>query len=138
MTTPRHLAREVALQALYVWELGGVAPDEALEHVVQEHHPDLPEPVRVFAEALLRGTVQTHQELDQIIERHTNNWRIERLAVMDRLILRQATWELRYQPETPPAVIVNEALELARTFSADDSIKFVNGVLDGIRRALEA
>jgi len=133
----RHRARELALQAQYVWDVGGTSPDEALAHVMTEYGAEVTDPVRAFAEELLKGTVLAHQELDQIIGRHIDNWRIERLAVMDRLILRQATWELRYQPDTPAAVVVNEALELARTFSADESIKFVNGVLDGIRKSLE-
>lgn len=135
--TPRHQARELALQAQYVWDVGGTSPEEALEHVVAEHLPDATDAVRAFAQELFQGTVHTHVELDGIIGRHIDNWRIERLAVIDRLILRQATWELRYQPDTPPAVIVNEALELARTFSADESVKFVNGVLDGIRKSIE-
>lgn len=135
--TPRHQARELCLQALYVWDVGGTSPDEALEHVIAEHQPDASAPVRAFAQELLQGTVTAHEELDQIIGRHIDNWRIERLAVIDKLILRQATWELRYQPDTPAAVVVNEALELARTFSADESVKFVNGVLDGIRKSLE-
>lgn len=135
--TPRHQARELALQALYVWDVGGTSPDEALAHVIAEHQPEASEPVRAFAQELLQGTVLAHEELDQIIGRHIDNWRIERLAVIDKLILRQATWELRYRPDTPAAVVVNEALELARTFSADESVKFVNGVLDGIRKSLE-
>lgn len=135
-TTPRHQARALALQALYFWEVGRSAPDEALDHVIAEHQPDATEPVRAFAAELLQGTVHAHEELDGIIGRHIDNWRMDRLAVIDKLILRMATWELRYQTATPPAVIVNEALELARTYSADESIKFVNGVLDGIRKAL--
>jgi len=137
-TTPRHQSRELALQALYFWEVGRSAPDEALDHVIAEHLSDATDPVRAFAQILVRGTVLTHEELDQIIGRHIDNWRIERLAVIDKLILRMATWELRYETETPPAVVVNEALELARTFSADESVKFVNGVLDGIRKSLGA
>lgn len=133
----RHQARELALQALYVWDVGGTSPDEAIAHVMAEQGADLSEAAATFAEQLVRGTVLTHQELDGIIGSHIDNWRIERLAMIDKLILRQATWELRYQPETPAAVVVNEALELARTFSADESIKFVNGVLDGIRKSLE-
>lgn len=135
--TPRHQARELALQALYVWEVGGTSPDEAIAHVVAEHLPDATDAVKAFAQEVFLGTVRTHEELDGIIGRHIDNWRIERLAVIDKLILRQATWELRYQPDTPPAVIVNEALELARTFSADESVKFVNGVLDGIRKSID-
>jgi N utilization substance protein B len=134
--TLRHRSRELALQALYFWEVGRTAPDEAIDHVLAALDEPPPESVRTFAEALVKGAVQTHEELDSLIGGHIDNWRIERLAVVDRLILRLATWELRYQPETPPAVIVNEALELARTFSADESVKFVNGVLDSIRKAL--
>ncbi len=138
MMSPRHQARELALQALYVCDVGKASPDEALALVLQDQAPEAPEAVRAFARTLQEGVVATHEELDTIIGRHIDNWRIERLAVLDRLILRLATWELRYQPETPPAVIVNEAVELARTFSADESTKFVNGVLDGIRKSLSA
>ncbi|MCR4374385.1 MAG: transcription antitermination factor NusB [Acidobacteria bacterium] len=134
----RHQAREAALQALYFWDVGGAAPDEALDGVFAEHLPDAPETVRGFAETLVRGTVLAHQDIDALIDKQANHWRLERLAVIDKLILRMAVWELQHQPDTPPAVIVNEALELARTFSADESVKFVNGVLDGIRRSLIA
>jgi N utilization substance protein B len=134
--TPRRQAREAALQALYFWEVGGTAPDEALDAVFAEHAAEATEAVRTFAEVLMRGAVACHQENDELIGRQSSHWRLERLAVIDKLILRLAVWELQHQPDTPPAVIVPEALELARTFSADESVKFVNGVLDGIRRAL--
>ncbi len=71
-----------------------------------------------------------------MIQAHSEHWRLERLAVIDRLILRIAVWELRHAPDTPPAVVMNEALELARTFSTDDAVRFVNGVLDAIRKSL--
>lgn len=135
-STPRRQSREAALQALYFWDVGGSAPDEALEHVFEEHLPDAPETVRRFAEVLMRGAVADHQALDGLIQRQASHWRLERLAVVDKLILRLAIWELQHQPQTPPAVVVNEALELARTFSAPESVKFVNGVLDGIRKSL--
>ena len=135
-TTPRRQAREAALQALYFWEVGRTAPDEALDAVFAEHLPDAADTVRAFAETLMRGAVATHQETDALIEKQSNHWRLERLSVIDKSILRLAVWELQHQPETPPAVILNEALELARTFSGDESVKFVNGVLDGIRKAL--
>ena len=64
------------------------------------------------------------------------HWRVERLAVIDRLILRMAIWEMREHPEEAPAIVINEALELARTFSSDESVAFVNGVLDGVRKTL--
>jgi N utilization substance protein B len=134
--TSRRQAREAAVQALYFWEVGGTAPDEALDGVFAGHLPEAPEAVRTFAEILMRGVVACHQDIDTLIARQSSHWRLERLALTDKLILRLAVWELQHQPETPPAVIVNEALELARTFSADESVKFVNGVLDGIRRSL--
>ena len=135
--TPRRLAREAALQALYFWDVGGTAPEDAIDAVFAEHLPDAPEAVRTFAETLMRGAVTAHQEIDALIEKQSSHWRLERLAVIDKSILRLAVWELQHQPETPPAVILNEALELARTFSGDESVKFVNGVLDGIRKTLQ-
>jgi N utilization substance protein B len=135
--TARRQAREAALQALYFWEVGRTAPQEAIDSVFAEHLPDASEPVREFAETLLRGAVASHQEIDGLIEKQSSHWRLERLALIDKSILRLAVWELQHQPETPPAVIVNEALELARTFSGDESVKFINGVLDGIRKTLQ-
>lgn len=137
MTTPRHHAREAALQALYLWEVGRVTPDEALETFFREHHSDADAPLRAFAEALVRGVVPGVADLDRLIAQHSQHWRIERLSVIDRLILRLAVWELQHQPDTPPAVVLNEALELARTFGTDESVRFVNGVLDAIKRTLE-
>jgi N utilization substance protein B len=122
---------------MYFWEMGRTAPDEALDAVFAEHLPDAPEGVRTFAETLMRGAVAKHQEIDALIEKQSSHWRLERLAVIDKSIIRLAVWELQHQPDTPPAVIVNEALELARAFSGDESVKFVNGVLDGIRRTLQ-
>ncbi|MEO6221960.1 MAG: transcription antitermination factor NusB [Vicinamibacterales bacterium] len=134
--TPRRQAREAALQALYFWEVGKAAPDDAIDAVFAEHLPEATDAIRTFAESLMRGTIAGHQEIDALIGKQSSHWRLERLAVIDKSILRLAVWELQHQPETPPAVIVNEALELARTFSGDESVKFVNGVLDGIRKAL--
>lgn len=136
MKTPRHRAREAALQALYLWELGRTEPVEALDTFFDEHLPDAPNAVRGFARELVLGTTSELQDLDPLIQQHVEHWRLERLAVIDRLILRMAVWEFRHSTDTPPAVILNEALELARTFSTDESVRFVNGVLDGIRKAI--
>jgi len=136
MKTERRRAREAALQALYFWDVGGTRPEEALEAVFAEHAPEASDAVRTFAGALVRGVTGGREGIDTLIARQSSHWRIERLAVIDKQILRLAVWELQHQPDTPPAVVVNEALELARTFSTDDAVKFVNGVLDGIRRSL--
>jgi N utilization substance protein B len=137
MTAPRHEAREAALQALYLWEVGRVTPDEALATFFHEHQRDADDSVRAFAATLLHGVAAQVSDLDRVIEQHITNWRIERLSAIDRLVLRLAVWELRAQPETPPAVVLNEAIELARTFGSDESVRFVNGVLDAIRKTLE-
>ena len=136
MSSPRHQAREAALQSLYFWEVGGTDPARAVETFFEVHQPDAPDPVRTFARELVMGTTAVVAALDALIQQHSEHWRLERLAVIDRLILRMATWELRNAADTPPAVVLNEALELARTFSTDDAVRFVNGVLDSIRKSL--
>jgi N utilization substance protein B len=135
--SPRHEAREAALQILYFAEVGRTSPELALEAFFAEHAPDAAEAVRDFAARLVRGTTAEASGLDDLIAGHSQHWRLERMATIDRIVLRLAVWELRHEPETPPAVVMNEALELARTFSSDESVAFVNGVLDGIRRTLE-
>jgi N utilization substance protein B len=132
----RHQAREAALGVLYFCEVGRAEPVDALEAYFAEHAPDAPEAVRRFAGELVRGTIGQTEALDALIGRHASNWRVDRLAVIDRLILRMAAWELGHVPDTPPAVVLNEAIELARAFGTDESPRFVNGVLDAIHRAL--
>jgi len=136
MNSPRHQAREAALQALYLWEVGKTDPASAIDTFFTEHKADAPDAVRDFARTLVFGTVAEVAALDTLIQSHSEHWRLERLAVIDRLILRMAAWELQNAADTPPAVVLNEALELARTFSTDDSVRFVNGVLDAIRKSL--
>jgi len=76
------------------------------------------------------------EALDRLVREHSQHWRLERMAAVDRNLLRVAVYELRHHPETPPAVIINEALEIARRFSDKDAVEFVNGVLDAIRKNL--
>jgi len=130
----RHRARELALQWLYQWEVGKLDLDRLFEaeHQIALRPPD--EERDRLAEALVRGTAAQLAEIDPLISDQTHGWRIERMPIIDRLILRLAVYELRSQPDTPHAVIINEALELAHTFSTDEAVKFINGVLDGIRK----
>jgi N utilization substance protein B len=136
MSTPRHQAREAALRSLYFWEIGQTDPAQALESYFEIHQPDAPDAVREFARVLVLGTAADVASLDVLIQQHSEHWRLGRLAVIDRLILRLGAWELQHAGDTPHAVILNEALELARTFSTDDAVRFVNGVLDSIRKSL--
>jgi transcription antitermination protein NusB len=137
-TGPRHRAREAALQILYLWEIGGVTPQQAIGIYFKEHAADATESQRAFATTIVDGTVADLPAIDPIIAAHSQHWRLERLAVIDRLVLRLAVWELRHEADTPAPVVINEAIELARRFGTDDSVRFVNGVLDAIRKGLKA
>jgi N utilization substance protein B len=135
---PRHRAREAALQILYQWELTQTPVAKTADTFFDFQWPD-PQPaapaVRSFATVLARQTVEQLIEIDGLIADTAERWRPERMAVVDRLILRLASCELR-RGDTPPAVVIDEALELARTFSSEESVKFINGMLDGIRKKL--
>jgi N utilization substance protein B len=135
--TARHRAREAALQMLYQWEVGRTTPGDAtLSYWQTREEPALAEPHREFANQLVRGTTGRVEEIDRLLSSRTQNWRVERMAVIDRLVLRLATFELLEESETPPKVIINEALELARAYSGEEAVAFVNGVLDGVRKEL--
>jgi transcription antitermination protein NusB len=136
VTGPRRQAREAALQILYFSEVGRAAPQAAIETYFAEHQPEAADPVRRFAATLVHGATDERDELDRLIEQHSRHWRLERMAIIDRLILRMAVWELRHETGTPAAVVLNEALELARRFSTDDAVRFVNGILDAVCRTV--
>lgn len=132
--TERHRGREAALQLLYQWEIGCL-DRERLDEAVDFYwtvHPG-PESRRTFAHALVSGTVEHVDAIDPLLESHAQNWRLSRMAVVDRLIMRLAVYELLHS-DTPVAVVINEALELARTFGSEQTVRFVNGVLDSIHR----
>jgi N utilization substance protein B len=136
----RRRAREAALQILYQWEIGRNDVDRAVETFFAFQWPDAdpaPDDVRAFSSNLARDTVSRLPEIDPLIAETAERWRPERMAVVDRLLLRMAVCELMRDRDTPPAVVINEALELARTFSTEESVKFINGMLDGIRKKLD-
>ena len=94
-------------------------------------------PLREFANDLVRGTIARVSEIDAMLSAHAQNWRVERMAVIDRLVLRLAVYEFLAQRETPPRVVINEALELARAYSGEEAVAFVNGMLDAVRKELK-
>jgi N utilization substance protein B len=136
----RHLARQAALQMLYQWEVGRLSMYEVRE-TFWTHTPEVGEPLsteqRTFATQLADGVADSIAETDPLITEAAEHWRLERMNVMDRLILRLATFEFLHQPDTPAKVVINEALELARVFSGDEAVRFINGILDAIRKKLE-
>jgi N utilization substance protein B len=115
--------------------------DQAAETFFAHQWPNRDPPTddfRAFATTLARDTIDRLGSIDALIAETTERWRPERMAVVDRLILRMATRELMNESGAPPAVVINEALELGRTFSTEESVKFINGMLDAIRKKLDA
>ena len=96
----------------------------------------LDDEARAFAQTLFLGTVEETEVLDRTLRERSDHWRPERMAAVDRNVLRLALHELLHHPETPPKVVINEALEIARRYSGEESVEFVNGVLDGILKTL--
>ena len=135
----RHRAREAALQMLYQWEVGRASAHEAIMTYWPAHDAEDPleGPLREFANDLVRGTIARVSEIDAMLSAHAQNWRVERMAVIDRLVLRLAVYEFLAQRETPPRVVINEALELARAYSGEEAVAFVNGMLDAVRKELK-
>jgi N utilization substance protein B len=137
---PRHRAREAALQILYQWDIGKRDIDKSSATFFDLQWPNTDPPagdLRDFASALARDTSERLSEIDPLIADTTERWRPERMAILDRLILRMAVCEMLRDTSTPPAVVINEALELARTFTTEESVKFINGMLDAIRKKIE-
>jgi N utilization substance protein B len=133
----RHRAREAALQMLYQAEVGRTEIREVTRTFWRAHDESFTDHQQAFANALAQGTAERLPEIDPLISTSAEHWRLERMAVIDRLILRLAVYEMLHRPDTPRTVVIDEALELAKTFSGDDAVKFVNGVLDNIRKNLE-
>ncbi|MFY9780243.1 MAG: transcription antitermination factor NusB [Candidatus Baltobacteraceae bacterium] len=122
----RRFARELALQTLFSVEVGKHDPSEALGHVLDR--PDVDDQ-RGFVKELVLGTLEHVDQSDALIAPLLEGWTLERLPTVDRLVLRMGVYELRHRPETPRAVVINEAVELAKKFSTEESGRFVNGVL---------
>lgn len=153
----RHEAREWALQFLFQSEFNR---DESLDEGLKrfwEHHDDEPAfearskapaahsakdakmqaKARRFAEELARGVIEHHKEIDPLIVKHAENWDIDRMGNVDRNAMRIAIYEMLHRNDIPPVVSINEAVELAKSYSSIESGKFVNGILDRIRKDID-
>jgi N utilization substance protein B len=129
----RTKARECAFQMLYQWEVGDTPMDQVVESFwrVRQTTPA----IRAMADRLATGAARRKGELDAAIGAAASNWRLDRIAPVDRTILRLGAYELLGEPETPAAVVLDEAVEMAKRFGEADSPAFVNGVLDAVRKA---
>lgn len=135
----RFRSRQQALQTLFLWDVRKIPMREAISSYYGSLASEEAEPVTeldAFGEELAEGTALQVTEIDGMITRHSENWRIERMPVVDRNILRVAVWEMKNLP-TPAAVVIDQALELARRFAGEESIPFLNGVLDAINLELQ-
>jgi len=128
----RRRAREFALQMLFQIDLTGVVPRQVFDQFWGIHDAEAEE--RSFAESLVLGVIGRGDELDGLISAAARNWRMKRMAVVDRNVLRMAAYELLEEAATPAAVIIDEAIEVAKKFGSEDSGGFINGILDAIRR----
>jgi N utilization substance protein B len=125
----RRDAREWALKVLYAFELSGNPVETSLQQVLPE---DSAGKYKQFTVELVRGTVDHHNDIDDLIREHVEKWELDRIAVLDRLILRLSICEILYFPDIPPKVSINEAIEIAKKYSTEKSDKFINGVLDAV------
>ena len=142
----RHKSRQKAMQILFLWDFSGLGIDEAISTFYsslyaaeQEEEKgidvDVPAAQDLFMETLARGCAQEAESINALIVKCAANWRLDRMPVVDRNILRMAIYELKFVG-TPPAVVIDEALELARRYSEEDAVPFINGVLDAVRKTL--
>jgi len=123
------------VQCLYQWEVTGAPPERILEGF-WESRGAVDAAVRLFAEALVYGVVTRAGEIDAMISDQTEHWRMERLGLVEKSILRLGAYELAFADDNPAAVVIDEAVELAKRFSGPEAGPFVNGVLDGIRQRI--
>jgi N utilization substance protein B len=142
----RRKSRQKALQILFSLDLRKNSVPEALQDFEQyllqaeweEEKGETAEgapPLDTFTRTLVQGTAAQFEELDTLIRQHAENWRVERMPAVDRNVLRMAIYEMK-EEGTPPAVVIDEALELARRYSEEEAIPFINGVLDSVRKSL--
>ena len=131
----RRKSRELAMQMLFQGDLGKQKPEE-VESLFWASRDDVDDETRGFAQDIHRLAAERRAEVDALIEKHAQNWRLERMPVVDRNLLRAAVAEMLGYPKTPAAVVINETLEIARRYAAPESVNFLNGVLDAIGREL--
>jgi N utilization substance protein B len=134
----RRRSRHRALQILFQWDVTRQPVEKAIEafyYTLYSEESEEPLPQDLFMEQLVKGAVEKASGIDERLQKHSAHWRLERMSIVDRNILRLAVYEM-LETATPAAVAIDEALELARRFSGDDSVAFINGVLDAVRKEL--
>lgn len=135
----RHLSRTIAMQTLYQWDFNGQKDDNLivlLEHNLADFAPGFND--EGFAQHLVEGVIKNRTEIDDFIRKYATEWPLEQITTVDRNILRIGIYELKFDPDIPSKVAINEAIEVAKTYGGESSGKFVNGVLGAIYKEMEA
>ena len=135
-TGTRRKSWELALQMLFQSDMGRQS-SEHVEKTFWEEREEMDDTVRGFAQDLFRTAMERREEIDSLIEKHTQHWRMDRMAAVDRNILRAGVAEFIGFPKTPRPVVINESLEIARRYSSPESVQFINCVLDSVAKELE-
>jgi N utilization substance protein B len=136
VTGSRRVSRHRAVQILYQCDIRAISADEAIRSYyggLYSEEQETPPEQDQFMEELVRGTVDRREEIDKLVGRHSEHWRMERMAVVERNVLRLAVFEL-LKEELPAPIVIDQAMELARKFSGESSLPFINGVLDAVHR----
>jgi N utilization substance protein B len=135
----RRKGRILAFQALYSWEAASPVPEELLgfSWLEAEKQAALDEGTANFARLIIQGTIENIDAVDAMIRAHLNNWVFSRVSRVDLALLRISVYTLMYQEEMAPSIVIDEAIGISREYGADDSYRFINGVLDSIRRTLQ-
>jgi N utilization substance protein B len=131
----RRKSRELAMQMLFQGDLGKQSPED-VKRLFWASRDDVDAETRGFADDLYRVATERRDEIDGLIERHAQNWRLERMAAVDRNLLRAGVAELVGWPNQPAPIVINETLEIARRYAAPESVNFLNGVLDAIAKTV--
>jgi len=131
----RRKSRELCLQMLFKWDMGKQTPDH-VRKTFWAKRDEVDSDTRGFADDLFNVAVDRQAQIDELIQKHAQHWRMERMAAVDRNVLRTGVAEFLSYRETPRPVVINEALEIARKFSAPESVQFINGVLDSVGKEL--
>ena len=134
----RRLAREIALQALYIADVSHTPAEEAFAIVTRREGDEADAETIAFARDLALGALARIEELDAVIHARADNWTMNRMAAVDRNVLRLAAFELTARPDTPLGVVIDEAIEIVRKYSAEEATRFVNGILDALKAVREA
>ena len=132
----RRKGRILAMQALYAWEITGASVDElcAFAWLGDEQADSFDESTRQFSRMIIAGMLDKIEDVDASIRHHLENWDFDRIAKVDLAVLRLGVYSIIYQPDIPATVSIDEAIEIAKEFAGDDSYRFVNGILDSVRK----